>query len=135
MNNTTHNLLFQMARHYFITGGANLFQTNTWEIKPSFLVKTDGTITTLDLNVTAVYKNRFWIGTSYRYQDAVCPMAGFLIPGSTGNKDLGLKVGFAYDYTTSHLKNYSNGTFELFLNYCIPTDWIPGWHRDVRIFN
>ncbi len=131
---TTHHLIFQMARHYFITGGVNLFQTNIWEIKPSFLIKTDGTITTVDLNVTVVYKNRFWFGASYRYKDAICPMAGFLIPISSFNPDLGLKVGFAYDYTTSHLKNYNNGTFEIFLNYCIPVEWIKGWHRDTRIF-
>jgi hypothetical protein len=48
-----------------------------------------------------------------------------------------LKVGFAYDYTTSNLKNYNNGTFELMLNYCIPIVIVPKrqGHGDVRIFD
>lgn len=120
VGNTTHNLIFQMARHYFITGGAKVLETPTWEIKPSFLVKTDAAVTTFDVNLTAVYNKKFWFGTSYRFKDAIVPMAGFMIPTSTTNDDLGLKVGFAYDYTTSNIKNYSNGSFELFLNYCIP---------------
>ena len=128
----THHMIYQMARHYFITGGAKLYETPDWVIKSSFLVKTDATITTFDLNATAVYNNRFWLGASYRLNDAVCPMAGFMIPTSSKNENSGLKVGFAYDYTTSRLKNYSNGSFEVFLNYCIP-DW-QGIHFDVRNF-
>ncbi len=134
IGNENHNLVFQMARHYFITGGANLFQPNTWEVKPSFLIKTDGIITSLDLNTTIIYKKRFWFGASYRYKDAICPMAGFLIPSSKANPDLGLKVGFAYDYSTSQLKNYNNGTIEVFINYCMPLEWLTGWGRDTRIF-
>ena len=134
VSNTTHNLIFQMARHYFITGGAKLLETPTWEIKPSFLIKSDATITSLDLNVTAVYNKRFWFGASYRVKDAICPMVGFIIPTSSKNEDVGLKVGFAYDYTTSKLKSYSNGSFELFLNYCIPLEWKDSRHVDVRLF-
>lgn len=129
-----HTMIYQMARHYFITGGARLYESPDWIIKSSFLVKTDATITTFDLNATAVYDNRFWLGASYRLNDAIIPMAGFMIPAFSSNEDLGLKVGFAYDYTTSHLKNYSNGSFEVFLNYCVPFDWSQGIHFDVRNF-
>ena len=137
----THNLVFQMARHYFITGGINLFQGNTWEVRPSFLVKSDATITSFDLNVTAMYNQRIWFGASYRYQDAICPMIGFQLPNSKATPDErpggGLKVGFAYDYTTSNLKNYNNGTFEVFLNYCVPIIVVPKrtGHGDTRIFD
>jgi type IX secretion system PorP/SprF family membrane protein len=131
--NTTHTLIFQMARHYFITGGCKLHVNADWDIKPSFLVKTDATLTSFDINATAVYDNRFWFGASYRVQDAICPMVGFMIPTSSKNDDLGLKIGFAYDYTTSNIRNYSNGSFELFINYCVPFAW-SGGGGDVRIF-
>ena len=137
-----HNLIYQMARHYFITGGYNWTPGGgDWEIKPSFLVKSDATITSFDLNVSALYSQRFWFGASYRFGDAICPMIGFMLPNSKATPDErpggGLKVGFAYDYTLSNLKNYNNGTFELFLNYCVPI--VMPVHRtghgDVRIFD
>jgi type IX secretion system PorP/SprF family membrane protein len=137
----THNLAYQIARHHFVTGGINLFQGNTWEIRPSFLVKTDGTITTFDLNVTALFNQRFWFGASYRYKDAIIPMVGFQLPNQIATPDErpggGLKIGFAYDYTTSNLKNYENGTFELYLNYCMPIKYkiVRTGHGDTRIFD
>jgi type IX secretion system PorP/SprF family membrane protein len=139
--NETFSLKYQLARHYFVTGGINLFQGNTWEIRPSFLVKSDGTITSFDINATALYDQRFWFGLSYRLQDAIIPMIGFQLPNSKSTPDerpgSGLKIGFAYDYTTSNLKNYSNGSFELYLNYCIPLT-VPvkrTGHGDTRIFD
>jgi type IX secretion system PorP/SprF family membrane protein len=139
----THTLLYQMARHYFITGGANLPINNSWEIRPSFLVKSDATTTSVDLNVTAMFNQRFWFGVSYRFADAVCPMVGFQWTNnkpavyadatddaprqliSAAKSGGTMKIGFAYDYTTSNLKNYNSGTFELFLNYCIPFTYTP----------
>ncbi len=125
-----HYRQYKFARHYFITGGINLFEGNTWEIRPSFLVKSDATITSFDLNAIALFNQRFWLGASYRFQDAICPMVGFQLANPQGG---GWKMGFAYDYTTSKLNNYSNGSFELFLNYCIPIGC--GYGRDTRYFD
>ena len=138
----TFSLTYQIARHYFVTGGYNWnINGGAWELRPSFLVKSDATITSFDLNVTALYNQRFWFGASYRFQDAICPMIGFMLPQAKATSNEmpggGLKVGFAYDYTTSNLKNYNSGTFELLLNYCIPIV-IPvhrQGHGDVRIFD
>ena len=137
----SHNLVYQMARHYFITGGYNITTSGSWEFRPSFLVKSDATITSFDLNFIAMYNQRFWAGVSYRFQDAICPMIGFQIPNQKAtpqeHPDGGFKVGFAYDYTTSNLKNYNNGTFEIFLNYCIPIEQHVRrtGHGDTRIFD
>jgi type IX secretion system PorP/SprF family membrane protein len=133
-------LTYQVARHYFVTGGYN-WSLGSWELRPSFLVKSDATITSFDLNVQALFNQRFWFGASYRFQDAIVPMIGFMLPNAKATSNEmpggGLKVGFAYDYTTSNLKNYNNGTFELMLNYCIPIVIVPKrqGHGDVRIFD
>jgi type IX secretion system PorP/SprF family membrane protein len=134
VGNSTHDVVFQVARHYFLTGGGKVIETPMWEIKPSFLLKTDATTASLDVNVTALYNKIFWFGASYRVKDAVVPMAGFILRGSSRNEDLGLKIGFAYDYTTSNIKNYSNGSFEIFLNYCMPFQWPEGGGRSERFF-
>ncbi|CAN5419681.1 type IX secretion system membrane protein PorP/SprF [soil metagenome] len=134
------NLTYQIARHYFITGGYNI-PFGSWELRPSFLVKSDATITSFDLDVTALFNQRFWFGASYRFQDAIVPMIGFMLPTakSTSNEmpGGGLKVGFAYDYTTSNIKSYSSGSFELMLNYCMPLNFPTKrqGHGDVRIFD
>lgn len=146
-----HALVYDVAPHYWITGGYTI-PTAKWEIQPSFLIKTDAVVTTFDINCIATYNSRFWCGVSYRHQDAVCPMIGFnWTSKSEGEKiddpenhdrnELGykksvsnLRMGFAYDITTSKLNSYSNGTFELFVNYCIP--WTPRIerHGDTRIW-
>lgn len=153
IGNIPHPLLYQVAHHYFITGGYN-HEMREWTLKPSFLVKSDAVVTTFDLNFTAEFKEKVWFGASYRFQDAICPMIGFnwvtdknagrvnrdsydgrLGSGTSRNSVRMLRVGFAYDYTLSKLNAYNNGTFELFVNYCLPWEPRRGGGRDIRIFN
>lgn len=153
-----HNLMYDITRHFWITGGYN-YQMRSWTLKPSFLLKTDAVVTSFDLNCIASMNNGFWIGASWRVKDALCPMIGFewLQLSKQYNKNrqyqVGLdpeyhdhakpsrskystcRVGFAYDYTTSRLNNYNNGTFEIFLNYCMPWEPPHGGGGDVRIFD
>jgi hypothetical protein len=144
-----HSAIYSVARHYWITGGY-IFKLRTWSIQPSFLVKSDAVVTSFDLNCTATFNDRIWLGASYRYKDAICPMVGFnwiserkekgmresvLAKRRTQEQDYRvMRIGFAYDYTTSRLGGYNNGTFELFVSYCLP--WTPATsrHGDVRNF-
>jgi type IX secretion system PorP/SprF family membrane protein len=154
LNNIQHPMLYQVAHHYFITGGMDV-PMRTWTLQPSFLVKTDATITSFDLNLTALFNDKVWFGASYRHKDAVCPMIGFnwfnqkntmggngrdSYDGRLGahggqNRSSMLRIGFAYDYTLSDLSNYNNGTFELFVNYCMPWEPRTSKHFDVRLFD
>jgi type IX secretion system PorP/SprF family membrane protein len=110
------NIKFALARHYYIVGGYtfNLGEGGIHGINPNVKVKTDAASTQLDLNLTYIYNNQFWVGVSYRMQDAIAPMVGarFL-------KDKSLKVGYSYDVTTSKIKGYSSGTHEIMLGYCM----------------
>lgn len=99
------------AQHFWAVGGYNWAVSPTFELRPSFIVKTDFASAQVDLNVTAVFNNRFWGGLSYRLQDAVAVNLGLNIW-----KDL--RLGLAYDITTSKIANYSHGSAEVFLGYC-----------------
>lgn len=139
-----HTLIYNVAHHFWITGGYNI-STPQWTIQPSFLVKSDAVVTSVDLNCIATLNDKLWFGVSYRHKDAICPMIGFNWfsksegenvddPQNHDRNELGyrkpitnLRVGFAYDITTSKLNSYSNGSFELFVNYCIP--WTPRIER------
>lgn len=102
-----------VARHYYIMAGYT-FELNPFNsITPNINIKTDGATSIVDINLTYTYNNMFWIGATYRTQDAISPMAGVKLL-----KDKNLKIGVAYDVTTSKLKGYTPGTYEVFLAYC-----------------
>ena len=99
-----------VARHYYATAGYDYEINPTFSLRPSVFIKTDGASTQLDVNLNLLIKQMVWVGASYRIDDAVVAMAGAQF-GS-------LKFGYAYDFTTSKLNGYSNGTHELFVGYC-----------------
>lgn len=107
---TTH-----IRRHYYITGGYDYKMAPMWNLKPSFLVKSDGTATQFDINTLVEWNNTFYLGATYRYQDAVAGMIGF--------KRGGLTMGYSYDFTTNGLREptegASQGSHEIYLGYCI----------------
>jgi len=101
----------KMARHYYFMGGYRIDFSPSISLTPSVFVKNVADQTQLDINANLFFNNRFWIGGSYRLEDAIVLMAGLNI---TPN----LRLGYSYDLTTSELKDYSSGTHEIMLGYC-----------------
>lgn len=114
---------YELRRHYFITAGYNYtLPTNpSFEILPSFLVKSDGTATSFDLTGMLRYNNRFWGGISYRIQDAMALIVGLNYKN--------FNLGYSYDLTTSKLGGLGNvgsaGSHEIMLNYCFKIEIPP----------
>lgn len=107
------NVKYSLARHYYLMGGYTFSLPNPdHAIQPNVKVKSDAASTQLDVNLTYLYQNTFWIGVSYRMQDAIAPMIGARFLQKK------LKVGYSYDVTTSKIKGYSAGTHEIMLGYC-----------------
>lgn len=100
-----------MARHIYATAGYRFEFSPALSLTPSFHLKNVADQTQLDINANLHINNRFWIGGSYRLEDAIVLMAGLNI---TPN----LRLGYSYDMTTSDLKDYSNGSHEIMLGYC-----------------
>ncbi len=98
-------------RHMYGMVGYNLEVSPMVTLKPMIFVKNVSGNTTFDINVNAQYNERFWVGLSYRNEDAIVGMLGMNVTEK-------LKVGYSYDFTTSQLKNYSDGTHEIMLGYC-----------------
>ena len=115
---------YSLARHYYIVGGYtfNLGEGGVHGISPNIKVKTDAASTQLDVNLTYSYNQGFWVGVSYRMQDAIAPMLGYKFQRG-GVK--GLKIGYSYDLTMSKIKGYSAGTHEIMLGYCFKTSKPP----------
>lgn len=132
---TGSNANFNIARTYYLQAGYNYPLTPSITLQPSIFAKSDGKVAQFDINVMAVYNDFVWGGLTYRLQDAVVPMVGYLHQ-MNGNGFAGgtLKIGYSYDVTTSLIRTGSTGSHELVLNYCfnIPRPVKVSRHKSVR---
>lgn len=105
------------ARHYYLMAGYTHALSSNVDLIPSILVKSDQTSTQMDFNLMGMYKNTLWLAATYRLDDAIAPMIGYRHELNGGRS--AIRVGYSYDLTTSELNNYSSGTHEIMLNYCM----------------
>lgn len=95
--------------HFYINGGYIFRVGEDWQIEPTTLIKIAYPAPTkVDLALKVMYKNTVWLGGGYRTNDAFYAMIGY-------NHDQKVKLGYSYDFTTTALKSYSNGSHELFM--------------------
>lgn len=108
----------QNAQHYYLQAGYKwaIKGNKNYILQPSTLLKSDGSSTQWDLNVTFLYNNQAWLGVTYRTEDAIAPMIGYHHAFANGKG--ALRLGYSYDVTTSDIKNYSSGSHEVMLSYC-----------------
>jgi len=108
IESTTENYFTQ---HYYLNAGYVFKISETIDLKPSILVKyLPEAPVQADINCNALFRNTLWLGISYRTGDAVVAIVEYqVIPK--------LRIGYAYDATTSKLNNYSSGSHEIMLGF------------------
>ena len=79
--------------------------------------KSDGVSFQTDLNFNTFFRENYWTGLSYRYEDALCFLLGFQVANN-------LTFAYAYDLVTSKLSAGSSGSHEVFLRYSFELDII-----------
>jgi type IX secretion system PorP/SprF family membrane protein len=101
-------------RHYYLLAGYvfNLTaDSGTVMFRPSTIIRAvNGAPLSFDIAANFLIKQKLWLGAAYRYQDAVAAMVSF-------NFTPHLQAGYSYDFGTSNLNNYHNGSHELMLTY------------------
>jgi len=118
----------QLVRHYYATAGYIFQLPNPLiEIMPYFILKTDGKANQLYLNTTVRYNKRFWGGVSYRAGDAIVGLVGLELFN-------GVRIGYSYDFITSQIGKYSDGSHELTIGYCfdLSLDKSPQKYKSIR---
>lgn len=94
-----------------LTAGYLLDVDRDIKLKPSVLIrKAGGEEAQADLNLNMIWKGMFWLGASYRTDDAVC-LSLQVMP----NKQF--TIGYSYDMATSAISGYQHGTHEVMLQY------------------
>jgi type IX secretion system PorP/SprF family membrane protein len=95
--------------HFFLTGGYVFTLNEKLKLKPAFMSKAvKGAPLSVDLSLNVLINNRIEAGLGYRLDDAVTGLVNFKVTPD-------LRIGYAYDYTTSNLGNYNSGSHEIMI--------------------
>ncbi|WP_179006746.1 PorP/SprF family type IX secretion system membrane protein [Winogradskyella forsetii] len=95
--------------HYFLSAGYVFDLAGSTKFKPSFLLKSAfDAPTSLDLSANFLFYDKLEVGATYRLEDSVGAMANFAVTPD-------IRIGYAYDYTTSDLNVRSSGSHEIML--------------------
>lgn len=99
-------------RSLFVTGGYYFeLEDRNFDLEPSLFLRQGGGSWQTDLNVNIHFREKYWAGLSYRFQDAVVVLAGIELNN-------GIRAGYSYDITTSKLLNAgSSGSHEFVVGY------------------
>jgi len=100
----------KMIRHYYTLAGYRFSLSEDFELEPSILFK--GTMQTpwqVDINAKGIYKSMYWLGVSYRSSKDLVAMLGVKVKK--------FYIGYAFDYTFTSIKNYSNGSHEILIGF------------------
>lgn len=105
-SNTTY-----LRSHVMIASGYVFEIGPKFVLKPSLLLKSvEGVPLNLDINLSALFYKKFWLGMSFRNKSSVNFMLDMNITDY-------LRMGYAYDLLINKLSNYSRGTHEIFIGF------------------
>ena len=120
-----------IAPTYYLTSGCNISLRNPFvKIKPSALVRTDGTGYRADISTCVEYTNEkrlLYAGVSYAPTISVT--------GMVGGRFHGIVLGYSYEMYTSAIKP-GNGSHELFVGYEQELNFVKkgkNKHKSVRL--
>ncbi|WP_417956711.1 type IX secretion system membrane protein PorP/SprF [Flagellimonas okinawensis] len=111
-NTDVESIAIERLHYYFITGYVFDLNTNL-KFKPAALVKyVSGSPLQWDLSANFLINEKFTLGASYRWSASLSALAGFQISKS-------IFAGIGYDFQTTDLEQYSDGSYEVFLRFDI----------------
>lgn len=99
------------VQHYFVTAGYVFQVSENTKLKPSTMVKSAfGSPLSFDVNLNALFYDKFEIGASYRLEDSFSGIVGFQATDY-------LRIGYAYDHVISDLDAVANASHEIILTF------------------
>jgi type IX secretion system PorP/SprF family membrane protein len=103
--------LNKTLRQYFFTGGYVFYLNRFYKFKPTIMARyTEGLPIQFDINANLLYRDKIWVGCSYRYNNSVNMILELLV---TDN----FRMGLAYDYSISEINKIAYGSSEIMINY------------------
>ena len=115
--------------HFFLTGGYVFNISEDLKFKPAFMAKAvKGSPLALDITANVLINGKLEAGLGYRLNDAISALFNFRVSPD-------LRIGYAYDFTTSNLGNFNSGSHEIFILFDIDLfGFKGGYDRSPRFF-
>lgn len=96
-----------LPSHFFMSGGYKFKLAEDFVLEPSVFVKyVKPAPVQVEGTLRLIYQEKVWLAGTYRDKDAITASIGYLINNY-------FTVAYGFDFTTTNLRNYSNGTHEL----------------------
>ena len=112
-------IISESIRHFYLMGGYLFDLKENVQLQPQALIKyAENAPLDVDLNVNAIFMNKYMIGATYRVGGSSrgIPAESIDILFSTQLNEH-LLFGIAYDITISELRDYSSGSIEAMVRY------------------
>lgn len=117
LSDENHNNASTAYRPHFLmqAGAAYNLDGEEIKLKPNLLVKyVDGSPMQFDINTNLVFKNKFWVGTSYRYLDSFSFLTSIYL---TSN----IILSYSYDLPNfNNVNSARKGSHEFMLQFRLP---------------
>lgn len=99
--------------HYFLIAGYVFDLSEDLKFKPATLVKAvSGSPLQWDVSANFLLYDKLTLGAAYRWSAAMSAMVGFQVSEE-------LFIGFGYDYQTTDIEAYSDGSYEVMIRFDI----------------
>jgi type IX secretion system PorP/SprF family membrane protein len=106
-----NNSSIYLKRHYMLNVGAVFETSKNLALKPSFLLRySEGSPLSLDVNMSILYKAKWWLGVSIRNLNSLVFLTEFNITNY-------FRAGYAFDLSLNKLKSFNNGSHEIFIGF------------------
>ncbi len=100
-------IILEQSRNIYLTSGYAFDMGNDFYLKPSFLFRYRQQVSNvIDLNLQLMYKDMFWVGTSYRMNNYVAALFNIRVTEKIG-------VCYSYDFPTNKSTSLGLGSHEL----------------------
>lgn len=115
--------------HYFLTGGYVFDIDGNVKLKPAFMARgVKGAPLAVDITANVLIHEKLEVGLGYRLDDAMSALVNFRITPE-------LRVGYAYDYTTTNLGDFNSGSHEILILFDVDLfGFKSGYDRSPRFF-
>ncbi|MCK7590036.1 type IX secretion system membrane protein PorP/SprF [Subsaxibacter sp. CAU 1640] len=113
IDDVNQNALAVERLHYFLIAGYVFDISENVKFKPATMFKAvSGSPLQADVSANFMFNEKFILGGAYRWDAAVSAMAGFQISDQ-------FFIGMGYDFQTTDIEKYSDGSYEIFLRFDI----------------
>jgi type IX secretion system PorP/SprF family membrane protein len=135
IDSDTDPFIANQVRHYYATAGVDIDFHSEWSFSPSVLLRVaDNSPFDVDLTGLMIYRDQVHMGLNIRTggsQQSAVESIGLLL-GLRVSKSIFASI--AYDFTTTEINEYENGSFEILLRYDLKSNQGPKEIQNPRYF-